>query len=331
MGRLNGWDRRCIAALLALAATPGCEETRALGSGCPNGVCPQALTRNDEPCTVTSAVAQIAITQPPGMLVPARICLPLPLTRRDDGTVNARVFYFLTDDADPSIGCDDKPFLRPVSAATRDAYGSDDGGDEMCELNQLAVIAGDGGAPIVEAGDGFFYDDFSERARSECDGSILLNITDGATPWTGVVVDLTSAETRDEKGEVDPELVCSPIQGTEPVGTPCLPDRGFFDDSEVVIETRSAACGDGLCMAYHLGGDPSCELDRNGPDGSVGDESSIECVDPEQIEARAYCTCRCDGPPGADLCECPSGFSCVEGVPALEPALAGGYCVRNGR
>ena len=29
--------------------------------------------------------------------------------------------------------------------------------------------------------------------------------------------------------------------------------------------------------------------------------------------------------PVTDLCECPSGFACVDAIPALEPALAGSY------
>jgi hypothetical protein len=196
----------------------------------------------------------------------------------------------------------------------------------MCELNQLAVTEVDGGEPVLAAGDGYFYDDFSDLPQIACSGDVktMINFTVEASPWDGVNVVLTTSETRDAAGEVDRALICEPIQGSAPVGTACLPTRTVFDDSQVVLETRVDACGDGVCMAYHLGGDvdPSCEEPSGG---------QTQCATKPQIEERVYCTCRCDGPPGAaDLCDCPSDFTCVDAVPTLEPGLAGSYCVKNG-
>jgi hypothetical protein len=267
MGRAKRFGRASIASALALSALSlaGCEESTSVGSGCTNGNCPQALSRNDDACSVNVVIAEIAIDAPPGVERPlATVCLPSSLTRRDDGTIDARVYYFLTDEADPSIGCTDKPFLQPVSAAIRQEHADLYPDAEMCELYQLAVTEVDGGDPIVAAGDGFFYDDFSERSELECtEPNTRIHFTAEATPWNGVNVYVTITETLDETGEVDPALVCEPIQGSAPVGTSCLPTRTVFDDSEMVIETRVDACGDGLCMAYHLGGDidPSCDAD----------------------------------------------------------------------
>ena len=105
-----------------------------------------------------------------------------------------------------------------------------------------------------------------------------------------------------------------------------MPEREEYSDNDVVIQTRSVACGDGVCIAYHLDGntDPSCD-----PSEESGDPLS-QCATPERIEERAYCTCRCDGPPGSDLCDCPDGFSCVDAVSAFQPDLAGSYCVKDG-
>jgi hypothetical protein len=313
-------NRAGITAALALAlsafALAGCEETSSVGSGCANGNCPLALSRNDDACSTNIVHANFAI-QAPGDERPLNgICLPVPLARRDDSTVDARVYYFLPQDAEPPVSCTDKSFLRPVSAAIREEYADHHPGTEMCEVRQLSVTEVDGGDPIVAAGDGFFYDDFTEASQSKCSGaSALLNFTAAAKAWNGLYVDVTTTETRDAAGEVDPALVCEAIQGSEPVGTACSLTRTDIDDVEIVLETRVDACGDGICMGYHFGSDNVCVEPNDG---------STLC------NSRVYCTCRCDGPPGsADLCECPNGFACVDTVPTLEPALAGSYCVRQ--
>lgn len=306
---------------LALGA---CEESTMVGSGCPNGICPNALSRSDDACMTTLTIAEIAISEPedaPTASRLGRVCLPAPLARKDDETIDGHVYYFTTDPSEPPLHCADKPFLRPASDAVRDGLVADCASCEVCEVNQLSVSETDAGASSVAAGDGFFYDDFSEEALTQCDSRNMINITEDALPWDGVVVMVTTAETRNESGEVDRSLACDPRAGSEPVGTQCLPAAEQYDDSQVVLETRAQGCGDGVCMAYHLGGntDPSCDgLDT--------------CATPEQLEERVYCTCRCDGPPGtANLCDCPNGFSCVDVVPTTQSDLAGSYCVRNGR
>ncbi|MDD9937403.1 MAG: hypothetical protein OXT09_27580, partial [Myxococcales bacterium] len=112
------------------------------------------------------------------------------------------------------------------------------------------------------------------------------------------------------------------------VGRACLPeavpDTGFRDD-QVYLQTRSPLCGDGICMVYRLRGDPRETCVDSCPDASSCD-SSMLCADPRQIEDRVYCTCRCDGPGGADTCACPDGFSCVQALEIGPPELRGGYC-----
>ena len=141
--------RRALSMSVALwaAALGGCEEATMVGSGCPNGVCPNALSRNDDACTTNVVVAEIAITLEPGQPVGsvlATICLPSPLTRNDDGRVNARVYYFI-------------PRRPPIPAQTSRFSATGERGDsraprgqlfdmEMCDLNQLAVTETDGGA-----------------------------------------------------------------------------------------------------------------------------------------------------------------------------------------
>jgi hypothetical protein len=312
--------------MLGVAALVGCEESTMVGSGCPNGACPEALVRDDDVCAVRTGVAELAITAGPDEpTLDLHVCLPTPLERGGGGTVQARIFYLITSDAELQVDCTDRAFLKPVSEEFSDSLG--DSEDLLCELNQLSVVAGeDGGAPTVAAGEGFYYDD-TTGADAHCrDGGPRVVITQGAEPWTGVVVKMATAEQLNADGTADPDLSCEPIQGTEPVGAPCSAQQTEYFDSQVVIATRSDDCGQGVCMAYHLQGRTDVECAEDGPDGSV--TGDLECAPPSEIARRMYCTCRCDGPPGAtDLCTCPDRFVCVDAVSPEISGVSGSYCV----
>lgn len=321
----------CVAALV------GCEESTMVGSGCPNGACPEALVRDDDECTVRTDVAELATSDP--LSSPAVVCIAQRLERAEDGLVNARMYFVIGPDALPQIECTDRAFLKPVATHLRDEIVAGYPGATVCEVVQLPIVtSGDGGALVMAAGDGFYYDDFSDSAAMECgqESPQRIAMTAGAQPWEGITVTINIAELRDADGNVDSSLSCEPVQGTEPIGTACSLAMTEYHDSQALISTRSADCGQGVCLAYHLHGrvDGEC-ADGTEPGASVGDagvRNDPECADPDQIAERMYCTCRCDGPPGTmDLCDCPDGFSCVDVVSALVPEAQGGYCVRNGR
>lgn len=322
--------------VLCVAALIGCAESTMVGSGCPNGACPEALVRDDDACTVTTIVAEVATSDPSS--VPAVVCLPQRLERAEDGLVSARVYFVIGPDALPQVECTDRPFLKPVTARIHDEIVAGYPGAEVCEVVQLPIVAsGDGGAPVMGAGDGFYYDDFSDIAERECakESPQRIAATAAAQPWEGVTLKLAIAELRDADGNVDSSLTCEPIQGTEPIGAACSLAMTEYDDSQAIIATRSDDCGQGVCLAHHLHGRVGGECaNATAPDASVGNASVRDgsaCADPDQIAERMYCTCRCDGPPGtADLCDCPDGFSCVDLVSALVPEAEGAYCVRNG-
>lgn len=296
----------------------GCERSTQVGSGCVDGVCPQTLSREDVACIVTADAAQVSTADGEEAI----LCLITPLLRDDDGSVQARVLYQLS--AESGIECTDKPYLRPVGGELRESHLREHPGGELCELNQLAVIESDGGAPTVASGDGFYYDDFSQEAEEDCGsssaGRVVINV--GARAWDAESVIVSTTEARGSDGSAQPELVCNPQRGSEPVGTPCLPAQRYYDRHQVILETRSEACGDGVCMAHHLEGDTDASCNQS--------DSDANCAAPEQIEQRAHCTCRCDAPPGsADACECPDDFLCVDLV-SLRDDVAGSYCVKEG-
>lgn len=131
--------------------------------------------------------------------------------------------------------------------------------------------------------------------------------------------------------------VCSAGPGSasaDVVGDPCLtyvvPEAGF-DDSVAYVEGNQADCGGGVCLVYHLDGDPREDcLERAGCVGSNCPEGALRCAAADEVEERVYCTCRCDAPEGFAECECPEGFACVDVLDNAPPEIAGSYCVRNG-
>ena len=107
------------------------------------------------------------------------------------------------------------------------------------------------------------------------------------------------------------------------VGAPCLPyviPENGFDPRVAYVESNSPDCGGGICIAYHLDGDPAqgCVLSEN-----------KKCPTSSEVERSVYCTCRCDAPDGYAQCACPDGFSCVTALSDGSDDVRGGYCVRN--
>ncbi len=145
------------------------------------------------------------------------------------------------------------------------------------------------------------------------------------------------------------------------VGNPCVPEDEYrtyfsgFGASEVYVESRSFQCSTRVCLVNHFQGRVSCPYGQTeedlllpgddprrcrvpGTDGLEAGESIDVAVDSWLVERPAqdavYCSCRCDGPdPGAEYCECPSGYACAPLVPdpgIASENLSGSYCVKDG-
>lgn len=116
------------------------------------------------------------------------------------------------------------------------------------------------------------------------------------------------------------------------VGAPCLPEQvpeDGFADQEAYVESSSVQCQTRVCIVFKLNGDPreNCVNVPPDADGNGG----RTCADPQQVENRVYCTCRCNsGDTGFAECECPDGFTCVDVLEQGGPGVRGGYCVKNG-
>ena len=106
------------------------------------------------------------------------------------------------------------------------------------------------------------------------------------------------------------------------LGESCLPasvPTGGFGLGEVYLESPNAACGVDWCMSYMLEGDPNYTVE----DGC--DPEQEACPTDADVEARLFCTCRCEAPEGEEVCACAEGFVCE----SLFGAQRRGYCVRE--
>lgn len=122
-----------------------------------------------------------------------------------------------------------------------------------------------------------------------------------------------------------------------------------YELDQINLETESAACSSGICLAYHFQGRVSCPYGQTEADLSLPTDDPHRCRVPRapgstEIRAvevpvppsfadrsahdAAYCTCACDGPNPA--CTCPNGYSCRQ---VIEPFISGyeipSVCVKD--
>jgi hypothetical protein len=321
--------------LIALAYLTGCEDITTVGSGCPDGVCPLSRSSSQDRCILRGVGEIVQITGAPSL---STLCLATELTRDSRGVVPVHLYFSLPSGSATSQRCADFAFLRGLSGAAATVATNNYPGRETCEVVQLAVTQQDGGQSVA-AGEGFYYDDFSEQSHTQCPLKHGLHFTSAARPWDGVNVHWDAALVYDSHGAAQTGLTCEAHPGSVALGTGCLPELASYEpsESEVVLETHSAECGDGVCMVYHLAAGTAASCSHTGElascaPGDLACRATALCVDRTELSKRAYCTCRCDAPQGApDTCACPSGYRCeAAGVSFGYGAVDGSYCVKNG-
>jgi hypothetical protein len=106
--------------------------------------------------------------------------------------------------------------------------------------------------------------------------------------------------------------------GVPSLGEACEPDTqpGGFSSSEVYIEVGAPECDGHPCLVYQLDGDPSADC-------------TTDCAEPDDVQEKVFCSCKCDGTSAGAYCNCPAGFSCEELFSAPDGGLEGSYCVRD--
>jgi hypothetical protein len=121
------------------------------------------------------------------------------------------------------------------------------------------------------------------------------------------------------------------------VGDQCLPTiipvtvdqegvvREGFVTGESYIETGSVQCETGVCGIFNLTGNPSPTCTPYSSQGGT-------CPSQAMIEAKVYCTCRCNAPTDSKLatCTCPKRYECAEVLELGDADVRGSYCVKTG-
>jgi hypothetical protein len=300
--------------VVVLTALLGCQSSTRLGSECRDLVCPAPAAIGRPPCLVSSVNAEVALGGPLDEL-----CLPRALPSDDAGDTRCELQWALPLAADAQIGvpvhCSEREFLTSTI--------SDFEGRESCTVRHLT-------AEQRAEGDvaGWYYDNDESHP---CGVTGAIRFSDGITPMPGVIASLQcqALEAADEDGQlvaIDADECAAPstearAQGVGHACTPALVPDGGFDPRQAYVQTGAAECATGVCLIYHLEGDPSSACDPN--------SSEVNCPTPQEVHNSVYCSCRCDAPDGAGECDCPDGFSCVDSLQKAADFVNGGYCVRN--
>ena len=242
----------CGVALACCACAPSDKE---VGSACKNGVCPAALATEAPACLASDLTAEVEITTDPGQPDAKldMLCLPRHLTRDDSGKVPCTVTWALRTDGsgDAPAHCSDLPFLTPSTDST------------TCVVDQVAANPGD-----ASTAEGWYY---GEEPARQCPAALdpaAIHFSDAARAPAGVVVSLSCAFVQevaaDGKLSSSDGAMCKVpsvnAQDIKAVGDACLPKpvpEGGFSEQEVYVQSGSTECATGVCLAFHLNGDPS--------------------------------------------------------------------------
>lgn len=163
-------------------------------------------------------------------------CLPRPLVRERDGMVQCDVVWELPPSAalgsNTPTACDQRSFLAEVDGGRSPV---NDRGGKNCKVTQQPVLQPS--AAAVPAGDGWYYDDFSDERRRLCTPSEPQRVafSQAARPPNGVIVKLECLNETQHLEEWRTDAANAIAAPT--IGTPC---GGTIDGDE--------ASGDAACL-----------------------------------------------------------------------------------
>jgi hypothetical protein len=184
---------------------------------------------------------------------------------------------------------------------------TDASGHVVCDVAQVPTMAA-APAPGME---GWYYDDW--EPASSCIQMIV--VTAGAMPVDGAVphvecverpADFPSAPPADRAPHAVGEYCDPGLPGLDGPSDPmCGVGEGCFAGFESFVQPNAASCVSRTCMVFHWD----------------------EAYAPEEATQRAFCTCRCEAPPGEPTCGCPAGTVCQPVFGVGPVGARGSYCV----
>lgn len=303
---------------------PSCADTRLLGSQCEAEPC-------QTPAAVPSSTCLLGEWERRDVYDEAFEELCIPPLDSGDGTVDCEMHWLLSQEQ-----CRQE-FLHPGEYGQQSRFVRIDDGRTVqttsdgasCVVDQVPSLAGAPAARFLDgtpAGEGFYYVE-RDSVPLGCAGQSAIRLTPGARPPPGTVMVVVCREALDNAGRAldDQEraAACRLGSADSAAGQACVPlieppamsdggtrsRTGGFLPVARYVELGSAQCASGLCL-FQVS---ACEAD------------ATNCAPPELGDARAYCTCACDG---FSSC-CPAGFECVSPT-FIRGEDRVGLCMREG-
>jgi hypothetical protein len=282
-------------------------------------------------------------------------CLPQSLPADATGMAKCQVFYLLA----AGDSCAAHPGLTAASADVAASILRVAGITvPVCTLAQVPMTDWVNGSCASASLPGWCY--LTGTAAGACPQKAVLSAAAGALPTNASVA----------LGCGGPSLsgVAPTVATSTPtalVGTTCIPSPEQsatfvgFNYRDVTLDADNGGCGGGVCLVDHFQGLTTCPYgqDKNGspippatsactvpgtdtlvlPDNpTAGQTIEPQCTD-RRPRQTVSCSCRCGNAEGATddgahYCNCLSGYTCSQVVPAVFPGdpFAGGYCVPSG-
>jgi hypothetical protein len=267
---------------------------------------------------------------PPPSAADVNMCL-LGAPALDEGR-DCQMYWAFNDAQLPSgemlRGCDDLAFLEAVDDPTPGVsdFATAVGATHVCRVKRVAN---------AESTDqGWYYTSQQRRRMPQTCLALTPDapVVDNLYIWSSCPA--TQAIARDGSLiDSEPQLCSLPADSAKhasSVGADCqlttIPEGGLRE-STVYVETNSADCETGVCLAYRIEGDPECDAS----DMTSCGPGQVPLL-PSEVGKRVYCSCRCDAPEGdpGDFCECGPGYSCVPALYDGPSGVRGSYCVKQG-
>ena len=181
--------------------TPSCVRPPAPGETAPSTAFPPRriveLARLFGPNGIVQSICQDDFGPAMGAIINiiakqlGEVCLPRPLIRQANGLVPCNVVWELPATkpmgAPTPLSCGELPFLGPVDEGRAMTNAS---GGQNCKVNQIGVT--DLSVTTPPAGQGWFYDNFTDDLKKACKADQLQRVafSADAKPPTGVTVKL---------------------------------------------------------------------------------------------------------------------------------------------
>ncbi|MET0386939.1 MAG: hypothetical protein ABW321_13320 [Polyangiales bacterium] len=234
------------------------------------------------------------------------VCLPQPLVRDAAGRVACDVVWELPTPEvrttlDAPVACEERPAF--LSAPGPEQPQQSARGGKLCTVAQIPAAGGQ-----LAAGDGWYYDNFSEDTQQLCDSATPQRVafTPVAKPPTGVTVKLICRNETQRVDNADARAVRDATGRVATIGSSCevastpTPTAAVDPDERCVVQSADGA-RDASMFCHPLTNTcvQSCSADRECPPAWVCDTrpaTLLQTAGPKRPQGSAVCVNPTCGP-----------------------------------